>query len=174
MLRQAVPASSLELASERPVSKGFASFVVPEALLNQLTSEVAQRTAGYVQRFDSLLARISALHDPDCIGALLPLLDDDAEHDEAMFSIIHTIEAFDDDIYIREIIKHLPALFAKSPRWAAIIHYRILNSSTTLAVYSDRIRALPEAERAAVRSMLNAVRKNAVFEPVCEALLGST
>ena len=45
-----------------------------------------------------------------------------------MWGIIHTIEIFDDNTYVREILKASLELDANSPEWADTIFMRILNS----------------------------------------------
>lgn len=125
-----------------------------------------------VRKFENILGKIAALNDPDCIGQLLPFFDDDSEYDEMMFSIIHTIECFDDATYVRAIVDHLDSFFAASPRWATVIHMRILNSPSTMAAYGDYIKLAANDKQRAVRIALHAVRrKNAKFAAQCDVLL---
>ncbi len=141
-------------------------------LIVKMQSELNYHGDGYVQRFEDILGQVAALNDPACIAELLPLLDDDADHDEMMFSIIHTIERFDDATYVRSIVDHLGAVFAASPRWAVIVHMRIVNSPPAFAAYADYIKTLPKEKRDVVRKVLEALRKkNAKFVSPCESLL---
>lgn len=143
-------------------------------LIVQMQNELRTHSNGYVQRFEDVLGQVAALNNPDCIGPLLPFFDDDAEYDEMMFSIIHTIEKFDDSTYVRAITNHLDSFLAKSPRWAVIVHMRILNSPPTMAAYADRIKSLSNEQRQVVRKVLEAVRqKNAKFETPCKSLLAA-
>jgi 23S rRNA A2030 N6-methylase RlmJ len=84
-------------------------------LIVQMQNELQNHGNGYVQRFEGVLGQVATMNDPDCIGQVLPLFDDDAEYDEMMFSIIHTIERFDDATYVREIVDHLDSFFDQSP-----------------------------------------------------------
>lgn len=150
------------------------SDVIMSDLISLLNNELSTREYGYVQRSDEILSRIAALHDPSFIELLLPMFDDAAEHDELMFSIIHTIEAFEDATYVRSILHHLPEFLANSPRWATIIHMRILNSPPTLTAYADQLKSLTDIEKQAVRDVLLAVRrKNAKFEAQADSLLAA-
>lgn len=90
---------------------------------------------GFVDDFESSLTDIARSNDPKIIGFLLTLFDDDFEYDEIMFSIIHVIEAFDDNIYSKEIITNLEVFCLNTPRWASIVHIRIINSEPTLQSY---------------------------------------
>jgi hypothetical protein len=141
-------------------------------LISQIENELRNRHEGYVRRVDEVLAKIAALSDADCIGRLLPLLDDDAEYDEVCFGIIHTIERFDDAVYVQVIVNQIESLLEKSPRWATIVHMRILNSPATLIAYGECIRKLAVLKRGVVRRVLEAVRqKSSKFEARCDELL---
>lgn len=143
-------------------------------LVTQLAEVLKNPSDGYVQRFEQTLGQVAALKDPKSIAALLPFFDDNAEYDEMMFSIIHTIEGFDDETYVREILENLASFYAKSPRWALIVHMRIFNSPPTLAAYEQRIKTLTDQQKQPVRHVLNAVRKkNAKFEQACSVLLAA-
>ena len=141
-------------------------------LIETLRHELRSQGDGCVPRCENLLGKIAVLNDSACVAGLLPLLDDDAEHDELMFSLIHTIERFDDATYVRAITDHLGACFAASPRWIVVLHMRMLNSPSTSAAYADCIKALPKNERDIVRTILEAVQKRKpTFMASCDALL---
>lgn len=141
-------------------------------LISKMRNELTYNGDGYALRFEDTLGQVAALNDPACIAALLPMLDDDTDHDEIMFSIIHTIERFDDATYVKSIVDHLGSFFSVSPRWAVIVHMRILNSPPTFAAYADYIKGLPIDTRNTVRRVLEAVRqKNARFNSQCDSLL---
>lgn len=143
-------------------------------LVVQMQNELRTHGDRYVQRFEDILGQVAALNDPDCIGQVLPLFDDDAEYDEMMFSIIHIIERFDDATYVKEIVDHLGSFFDQSPRWAVIVLMRILNSASTKDAFADYITSLPADKRQTVRKAVEAVRrKNIKFESSCNSLLAS-
>jgi hypothetical protein len=141
-------------------------------LIVRMQNELNSHGEGYVQRSEDILGQVADLNDPACIADLLPMLDDDVEHDEIMFSIIHTIERFDDATFVRSVVDRLETFFAASPRWAVIVHMRILNSPQSFAAYADCIKTLPNKKRDVFRKVLNAVRKqNAKFVSPCDSLL---
>lgn len=107
------------------------------ATLRQIQLE---QSGDFVARFESVLADVASMNDRACIGLLCALLDDEAEFDELMFSIIHTIESFEDAVYALEIVKAAPRLCDRSPRWASIVFMRILNSPTTTTTLIDALR----------------------------------
>jgi hypothetical protein len=100
-----------------------------------------------VSDFEKTLAEIAKASDPEIIGQLLTLLDDGTEYDELMFSIIHTIERFNDEDYVAQIIEALPMAWKKSPKWIQVIHVRIMNSQATLSSYMSTIKHASEETR---------------------------
>ncbi|CAG0953407.1 hypothetical protein ANRL4_00219 [Anaerolineae bacterium] len=111
----------------------------------------------HTEDFEKTLSDIASQNDPDCIGKLVKFFRDDAKYDELMFSIIHTIEVFEDVTYTREIQKSLPTLWAQSPKWAMILHVRILNSPSTLDAYITQVSETSVVERHAIYKTLQAV-----------------
>lgn len=143
-----------------------------EKLISSLEIELKKLNHGQPNSFDSLLEQISLMHDPKCISKLLPLFVDDADYDEIIFSLVHTIENYEDDVYVREIIKHLKDFYEKSPHWAIIIHMRIVNSPESLAAYERRLKFVSSDEREVVRKVLVAVSdEDSQFKSVCNQLL---
>jgi hypothetical protein len=143
-----------------------------DRLIASLQVEKAAHGENHVARFESLLARIAALNDPASICALVGLFDDDAPFDEMMFSIVHTIERFDDATYVREIARSLPAFWLKSPRWAPIVHMRIMNSAHAFGAYLQLAQDLTPEQRDAARAILQSIRtKDRTRDANCELVL---
>ncbi len=128
-------------------------------LIESLESIPRDRTPASFAEFENILEQIMALKDPGCIGPLVLMLEDDESLDELMFSVVHTIEMFKDNVYTDRILHALPALVRKSPRWARILHMRILNSEPTRAEYVERYRRGKSDEKAAARDVLAGVRE---------------
>lgn len=112
-----------------------------------------------VSNFENKLHEIHLTESPEMIGSLVALMDDKFEFDELMFSIIHTIESFEDSVYVKEIIKSIPNFVLDSPRWASIIHMRIVNSESTLAKYIEEIQNAPENSRKILNLLLKSMAK---------------
>ena len=75
-------------------------------LIDSLASLPRNRPASFAD-FESILGQIVTLEDPDCIGPLVLLLEDDESLDELMFSVVHAIEAFEDNVYIDRLLHSL-------------------------------------------------------------------
>lgn len=114
--------------------------------LGELRLAVQMTGEGSVPAIDAALAQVTKYGSPQSIGPLLLMLDDRAAYDEGMFSLIHAAEAFEDSVYVRELLGVLPELRVAAPRWASIVLIRVLNSDGTRA---DLVRALRDAAPAA-------------------------
>lgn len=129
-------------------------------ILNKIIKELEKELEDNfsINRAEALLEQIIGLNDPNCIELLIPLLNDNFKYDEYMFSIIHAIEKFEDSIYVEKLLTCIPDFINKSPRWASIIHVRILNSNETLIAYIKQIRetATP-VQRDTIKRLLESI-----------------
>lgn len=89
-----------------------------------------------IKSFESGLENILKLNDPSCIIFLIELFDDDYEYDEVLFSVLHSIETFDDSNYSKGVIDSL-SMLEGSPFWGNIIVTRILNNGDTWRVFEQ-------------------------------------
>ena len=125
-----------------------------------------------LERIDQLLAEISEAGDPRSIAPLLPFLAREDWPEELKFSLVHAIEVFDDRVYAHAVLAGLPALQAASPRWATIIHTRILSAPAALAAYEQALAAAPAPSREAAAKVLSDLRtRRPAFADHCERLL---
>ena len=144
-------------------------------LINELETIIKNvDDESFVTNFEKKLEEIYLTEDSKMIGYLIKLLDDKFLHDEIMFSIIHTIESFNDEIYVAEIIKSIPEFVLNSPRWASIIHMRIINSSDTLNAYIEEIKSSSSYDKKVLRLLLTSMsNKGKEIEVLVNPLLKS-
>lgn len=113
-----------------------------------------------IKRAETFLYEICDENDPVSIGLLIKLLDDHFEYDEFMFSIIHCIEKFESSVYVHHVLKSVPESIYKSPRWASILHMRILNAPDTLIAYIKEIKNnSTEDQKKSIGHLLNSINK---------------
>lgn len=143
-----------------------------EALINNLKWYAKLENASDFEGYDATLGEIAELHDSRCIELLLPFFDDQCRFPEMMFSIIHTIERFDDQTYVGELIKSLPNFIEQSPYWAKILHFRIINSAPCFEVYKYQLSKAPEDTKSSAKILFTDLQqKNANFSDQCEKVL---
>ena len=125
--------------------------------LNAVNQKQSSNT--YVTNFEYAIAEIHSLRDSDSIPLLIDFFKDDCEYDELMFSIIHTIEEFDDKTYVAKVLKKLEDFFKNSPHWAYVVHIRILNSKSTLDAYIEEVKSSTEKEQIeTLRTLLTEIK----------------
>jgi hypothetical protein len=124
----------------------------------------------FVEHFEETVEQIAHIDDPSSIEALLGFVDDGLD-DDLVFSIVHTVERFDDDTYLTHLVAALPGLAARSPEWARTLVLRVLNSPGTLVVLRERVPRLSGPPAAALRATLRELAADAQFAGRAEDLL---
>lgn len=128
-----------------------------EHALDVLRSALADHASA--DEVDDAVAGVAALDDAASIGPLLRLLDDQAEYDELMFSLIHAAEAFDDRVYAEHFVGVIGAVRTQAPGWASIVLMRILNNDNAR---TELVRVLSSASaqaREAVQWLCEAINQ---------------
>lgn len=125
-----------------------------------------------IPKFEEILGDIAKLKDPNVIRKLVNYLDDDSEYPDVIFAIVHLIEEFDDHTYLQELLPSISLLTQNSPYWAKVLHYRIMNSSTTLTEYSKISSSLSEDTKQALKKLLVEIKKeDKEFDSQCNTLI---
>jgi hypothetical protein len=114
--------------------------------LEALQREVAKEHPS-VLVVDDLIATMSADVSESLLHDLLLSLTDGVDSDDAMFSLVHAAEAFDDRAYISAILALLSQLSSVAPRWTSILLSRILNNPSSKAELVAQLSALSEKAR---------------------------
>jgi hypothetical protein len=133
--------------------------------LDDLYEELRQidtRSESFVPRFEQILAEVGAFKDADSIVALSQFFDDESEYDEAMFSMIHLIESFDDVTYIGKLLEATPELCLSKPRWASIIFMRVLNSESTKRELIRQLRMASTDVKQNIRALMEKINARSV------------
>ena len=110
-----------------------------EQAINSLSKEIQINHFNNVKNIDAKLAKIMAFKDCSVIRPLVRLIEDNAQYDEAVFSIVHSIESFENYVYINEIINEFPYLVKKAPNLATILLIRRLNNNTARECMIDQV-----------------------------------
>lgn len=123
------------------------------------------RKEGFMREVDRMLDGIRVMGDPSSIPALFAFLDDTDPSQEAMWSIVHLLESFDDSSYFKGLLEGLVTLNSKAPGWAATIHARILNDPPSILGYMKVLAFSTPEQRFALRKVISTiVREEPSFE----------
>ena len=143
-----------------------------ESLIKHLEHYSKLEDSVDVERFDATLSQIAELNDPRAIGLLLPFFKDDCKFPEVMFSIIHTIEMFEDKKYVQEILRGLPMFSRRSPAWAKKVHFAIFNYPPTREAYREQLARAGATTKIAAKDFLTKIgEQEPKFAQVCNEML---
>jgi hypothetical protein len=127
--------------------------------LERLRDVDRRRDASYVDDFEASLAEIASLEDAACIGPLLELFEDVHPVEELLWSVVHLVESFPDDVYLRELLRGTPALQRRSVTWSCTLYVRVLNHDPSLHLLGTLLHGQPPDVQAAVGETLGAIER---------------
>lgn len=104
---------------------------------------------------DAILMEIWELNDSSCISDIALLIEDDYEFDEVMYTLVHFIEGFDLETYIKHILRITPKLYGKSPDWSRTLIVRIRNSQKGLKLYESGISSMGADQKQLFHQIIN-------------------
>ncbi|MGF2036019.1 MAG: Imm30 family immunity protein [Nostoc sp. CmiVER01] len=110
-------------------------------LLAILRENRLMQTQQQVTDFENTLAEIADNPDEQNLSAYHLVLDDQCQHPEVMFSLIHFLESFETEEQITSFIKVVPQLMIDASEWTRIIHNRILNDDLSCQVYQKLLHS---------------------------------
>jgi hypothetical protein len=105
--------------------------------------------------FERSLHQVLKDQNPEKIGELLVLFDDGYDLYELLFSIIHGIENFKDEVYINQLLNNLIELHKNAPEWTKLILTRIKNNEETIQVLKSEYKKYPNEISIIVNSYIN-------------------
>lgn len=141
-------------------------------LINKLGNYQDFSIEGNIEKFEEVLSELASTKNPEIIPGLLAFFDDGCDFPEVMFSIIHTIEIFDDAKYVEKLLVTLPEVWKRSPYWVKVIHFRILNSKDTMDEYAKQVRKINDELKEIVREVISKIGTDSPkFKERCDFIL---
>ncbi len=108
-------------------------------LLKILQENRLLKTPQEIKLFEETLEKIAKYPKDDNLKELHLILDDNCEHPDVMFSLVHFLEDFDLQKQIPAFIEVIPQLMITAPEWTKIIHYRIMNDESACKLYHNTL-----------------------------------
>ena len=108
-------------------------------LIKILQENRLMKTPQEINLFEETLEKIAEHPNDDNLKDLHLILDDNCEHPEIMFSLVHFLEDFEFPKQIQAFIKVIPQLMNTAPEWTKTIHYRIINDESACKVYQNSL-----------------------------------
>ncbi|MEB3339651.1 Imm30 family immunity protein [Okeania sp.] len=108
-------------------------------LIKILQENRLMKTPQEINIFEETLEKIAQHPNNENLKDLHIILDDNCQHPEIMFSLVHFLEDFELQKQIQVFIEVIPQLMITAPEWTKIIHYRIINDESTGKVYQNSL-----------------------------------
>lgn len=107
--------------------------------------------SGNVELLEGELLLAGKGQDQNTLNSLLHLFSDDYDFD-LLFLILHTVESFEDKIYVHSVLKNIEFMFLYSHDWTDRIINRIFNSPSCRDIF---IKNIQMADRKALTELLD-------------------
>lgn len=114
-----------------------------------------------IQQFEIALEEVMKRGDYFLIDDLCLCFDDDTEHHEVLFGLVHTIEHLyskNEEKGLQRMAISVPNMLAKSNEWAKILHYRILNNPQIRLSYRKVIEQLEKPVKDTICNFLLVIK----------------
>ena len=108
-------------------------------LIKILQENRLMKTPQEINIFEENLEKIAKNPNDDNLKDLHLILDDNCQHPEIMFSLVHFLEDFELQKQIQVFIEVIPQLMINAPEWTKILHYRIINDESACKVYQNSL-----------------------------------
>lgn len=123
-------------------------------LISTLKANNLMHSKQEVFAFDNALAELANNTADVDLEELYLVLDDNCEHPEVMWGLIHFLESFEVRKQLQALLNIIPKLVISAPEWTEIIHCRIFNHQLTRFLYQDMLRSGDLNTQQVVKKML--------------------
>ncbi|RZK34940.1 MAG: hypothetical protein EOO61_12765 [Hymenobacter sp.] len=129
-----------------------------ESATRQLRDNRLMKDNEQIRLFEEALEEIGAEENVAHIAALCQGYDDNTEHQEVMFGLVHTIEGYDrlssSEEAISNFIEAAPAMLPQAADWLRTMLVRILNDASSRLTFSQLLATSNPVAKEAIRTAL--------------------
>jgi hypothetical protein len=120
------------------------------------------RTPQEVEQFDACLEQLDpASLTKEKVSQLLGAFDDNVEHIEVAWGLLHFVEKVPIDIYLAALLECASTLYNSAPEWLETMIVRCVNSTLYRTALAQAATAADSECRAAIVNVLRAIQNNA-------------
>jgi hypothetical protein len=101
---------------------------------------------GSVLIFKSKVDHLVVRNDPAILLQLIELFDDKCKSNTAMYSLLHAIETYPDEMYVKAIMIKIPKGLSDFPEWATRLSNRILNDDKCRLIFLENLQLVPKQD----------------------------
>lgn len=124
-----------------------------QEIINQLFKSRKLSSKKEYEQFESSLVELQESIQISDVCEICKVFCDDTEDDEVMFEVIHLIEQFQGEEYLKCIALCTPDM-SDAHDWAMTLNKRILNSQRYFAKYLEIVNSLERVQKAKIVGLL--------------------
>ncbi|MBM3469088.1 MAG: hypothetical protein FJX71_06635 [Alphaproteobacteria bacterium] len=92
-----------------------------------------------IKTFEEKINELADNKDPTVLSEMMGLFDDNCQHPEIMYALVHALENFPDDIYVKSLLFEIENGIMKYPSWLVILIYGILNNPNCYRIFKENM-----------------------------------
>ncbi len=131
-----------------------------DALIEKMNANRFMRSRAEVIAFEDAMAELAKNPKNEYLPELHLVLDDECEHHEVMYGLIHFLESFDAKEQFQAFIDVVPRLILRAPNWTKTLLYGILNDDPSRALYKEVLQSANSENREVVYQLLKEIAAN--------------
>ncbi|MBS0186412.1 MAG: hypothetical protein JSS34_08900 [Proteobacteria bacterium] len=99
-----------------------------------------------VKEFEALLSSYMEKKDEETLKNLLKLFNDKNHFYEVLYSLVHLVETWPAEIYVKTLIDTLSVQINQSPFWTDCLFNRIFNNPQTFFLFKKNMQLAPKKD----------------------------
>ncbi len=131
-----------------------------DALIEKMNANKFMRSRAEVIAFEEAMAELAKNPKNEYLPELHLVLDDECEHYEVMYGLIHFLESFDEKEQLQAFINVAPNLIIRARNWTKTLLHGILNNGPSRALYKELLHSATPESRDVVCQLLKEIATN--------------
>lgn len=131
-----------------------------DTLIEIMNANRFMRSRIEVIAFEEAMAELAKNPKNEYLPELHLVLDDECEHYEVMYGLIHFLESFDAKKQFQAFIDVVPQMIRRASNWTKTLLYGILNDDPSRALYKELLHSANPESREIVYQLLKEIAAN--------------
>jgi len=94
--------------------------------------------------FEHYVWKLAEAKNLEILSELFQLFDDSCPYSEVMYSLVHAVESYPDDFYVKIFISNIEKMLVSSKNWVQILLFAILNDEDCLEIFRANMHLAPK------------------------------
>lgn len=100
-----------------------------------------------IELFEDLVWGLSQTQKPEVLEKLLDVFDDDCPFPEVMYNLVHAIETYPVDIYVKALVSKIPYGINSYPMWLEELCNRVWNDEKYYTIFKKYFYIVSKKDR---------------------------